>query len=312
MYKPVVSSITPAYSFMKLERKQTTEQIDFAVIGVPFDMAATNRTGQRYGPQHIRNFSGLLRPYNLDQRIKIFDYCTGVDYGDIEVIPGNIHKTYENIEKELNRILENRIIPVMMGGDHSITLGHLRAVAKHYGPVALVHFDSHSDTWDELFGEKYSHATPFRRAVEEGLVDVEHSIQIGMRGPLFDPEDIDGAVELGFKILTMREVRNLGFENVIRQIHERAGNKPVFVSYDIDFLDPSYAPGTGTPEVGGPTSFEGLEFIRRLDGLNIIGFDLVEVLPAYDSGDITAAAAANIIYEMITLIALKKKAEKKD
>lgn len=307
MYNPVVSSITPAYSFMKLERRKAVDGVDFAIIGVPFDMAATNRTGQRYGPQHIRNFSGMIRPYNPDQRIKVFDYCVGVDYGDVEVIPGSIHRTYQNIEKELDPIFKRNIIPVMMGGDHSITLAHLRAAAKHHGPIALVHFDSHCDTWDELFGEKYSHATPFRRAVEEGLVDVEHSIQIGMRGSLFEPEDVDGAIELGFKVLTMREVRNIGFESVIKEIHERVGDKPVFVSYDIDFLDPSYAPGTGTPEVGGSTSFEGLEFVRRLDGLNIIGFDLVEVLPAYDSGDITAAAAANIIYEMVSLIALKRR-----
>src|SRR5699024_11089639 len=147
-------------------------------------------------------------------------------------------------------------------------------------------------TWDELFGEKYSHATPFRRAVEEGLVDVEHSIQIGMRGPLFVPGDIQDSKDLGYKVLTMRDAWNLGFENVIKEIHQRVGNRPVFVSYDIDFLDPSYAPGTGTPEVGGPTSFEALEYVRRLDGLNIVGFDLVEVLPAYDNGEITAAAAA--------------------
>lgn len=307
MYKPVVTSITPAYSFMKLERIRDLEHKDFAVIGVPFDMAATNRTGQRYGPQHIRNFSGMLRPYNPDQRIRIFDYCSGVDFGDVEVIPGNIHKTYQNIEKELDPIFERGIIPIMMGGDHSVTLGHLRAAAKHHGPLALVHFDSHCDTWDELFGEKYSHATPFRRAVEEGLVDVDHSIQVGMRGSLFDPEDVEGAVDLGFKVMTMRDVRTAGFESVIKEIHERAANRPVFVSYDIDFLDPAYAPGTGTPEIGGPTSFEGAEFVRRLDGLNIVGFDLVEVLPAYDSGDITAAAAANIIYEMITLVALEKR-----
>ncbi|MED3724869.1 agmatinase [Priestia filamentosa] len=313
MYKPKDSSKSPRFcgtrTFMRLEPIRTTEDVDFIVAGVPFDTAASNRTGQRLGPQHIRNFSVLLRPYNPDQDINIFDYCSGVDYGDIDVIPGNIHRTYENIESELDKTLEKRITPILMGGDHSISLGHLRAFAKKYGPVALVHFDSHGDTWDNYYGEKYMHGTPFRRAVEEGLLDVAHSIQVGMRGPLYGPEDIEDAKDLGFEVITMKEVRKIGFDNVMKRIHERAGDKPVFVSYDIDFLDPAYAPGTGTPEVGGPTSYEGLEFVRGLDGLNLVGFDLVEVLPSYDSGEITAVAASSIIYEMITLIALKKRNE---
>ncbi|MFP3723569.1 agmatinase [Priestia filamentosa] len=313
MYKPKDSSKSPRFcgtrTFMRLEPIRTTEDVDFIVAGVPFDTAASNRTGQRLGPQHIRNFSVLLRPYNPDQDINIFDYCSGVDYGDIDVIPGNIHRTYENIEAELDTILEKRITPILMGGDHSISLGHLRAFAKKYGPVALVHFDSHGDTWDNYYGEKYMHGTPFRRAVEEGLLDVAHSIQVGMRGPLYGPEDIEDAKDLGFEVITMKEVRKIGFDNVMKRIHERVGDKPVFVSYDIDFLDPAYAPGTGTPEVGGPTSYEGLEFVKGLDGLNLVGFDLVEVLPSYDSGEITAVAASSIIYEMITLIALKKRNE---
>ncbi|MFC7395434.1 agmatinase [Scopulibacillus cellulosilyticus] len=313
MYKPKDSSKSPRFcgtrTFMRLEQVRTTDNVDFVIAGVPFDTAASNRTGQRYAPQHIRDFSVLLRPYNPDQDINIFDYCSGVDYGDIDVIPGNIHRTYENIVSELDKILEKSVTPILMGGDHSITLGHLRAFAKKYGPVALVHFDSHGDTWDNYFGEKYMHGTPFRRAVEEGLLDVDHSIQVGMRGPLYGPEDIQEQRDLGFKVITMKEVRKLGYENVMKQIHERVGDKPVFVSYDIDFLDPAYAPGTGTPEVGGPTSYEGLEYARGLDGLNLVGFDLVEVLPSYDSGEITAIAASSIIFEMITLVALKKRRE---
>lgn len=310
MYQPKDSSRSPRYvgprTYMRLENVRTTEDVDFVVLGVPFDTAASNRTGQRYGPQHIRDFSVLLRPYNPEQDIKIFDYCSGVDYGDIDIIPGNIHRTYDNIEKGLEPILENDITPVMMGGDHSITLGHLRAFAKKYGPIALVHFDSHGDTWEDYFGEKYMHGTPFRRAVEEGLIDTEHSIQVGMRGPLYGPEDIEDARDLGFEVITMSEVRKLGYDKVMERIHKRAGDKPVFVTYDIDFLDPAYAPGTGTPEVGGPTSHEGMEFVRGLDGLDLVGFDLVEVLPAYDSGQITAIAASSVIFEMISLIALKK------
>ncbi|WP_020008567.1 agmatinase [Salinicoccus albus] len=310
MYKPKDSSMSPRFvgprTFMRLEHVHTTD-IDFAVLGVPFDTAASNRTGQRYGPQHIRDFSVLLRPYNPDQDINIFDYCSGVDYGDIDVIPGNIHRTYDNITESLSPLLEKEITPVMMGGDHSISLGHLRAFAKKYGPITLIHFDSHGDTWDNYFGEKYMHGTPFRRAVEEGLVDVEHSIQIGMRGPLYGPEDIQDAKDLGYKVISMREARELGISEVMKQIHNQVGNNPAFVSYDIDFLDPAYAPGTGTPEAGGPTSFEGLEYVRGLHGLDIKGFDLVEVLPAYDSGQITAVAASSVMFEMISLIAMKKR-----
>ncbi|MFB4165128.1 agmatinase [Alteribacillus sp. JSM 102045] len=311
MYKPKDSSKSPRYTgvrtFMRLEQIQTTEDVDFVVAGNPFDTAVSNRIGARGGPQHIRNFSVLLRPYNPDQGINIFDYCSGVDYGDFEIVPQNIHRSYDIVGEQLAPILEKEITPIILGGDHSVSLGHLRAFAKKYGPVALVHFDSHSDTWDNYFGEKYMHGTPFRRAVEEGLIDTSHSIQVGLRGPLYGPEDITDPEELGFKTIPMREVRKLGKNEVLRQIHERAGNKPVFVSYDIDFVDPAFAPGTGTPEVAGPDSFEALEYVRGLYGLNIKGFDLVEVLPEYDSGDITAALASTVAFEMITLVAMQKR-----
>ena len=311
MFKPKDSSMSPRFvgprTFMRLPYENTLENVDFLIMGVPFDTAASNRTGQRYGPQSIRDFSVLLRPYNPDQDINIFDYCSGIDYGDVDVIPGNVLKTYDQITEKLAPILDKGIIPIMMGGDHSITLGHLRAFAKKYGPVSLVHFDSHSDTWEDYFGEKYVHGTPFRRAVEEGLVDSQKSIQVGIRGPLYGPEDIQDARDLGYQVIPMREARELGMDNVIDNIHKRVGDNPVFVSFDIDFLDPAYAPGTGTPEVGGPTSFEALEYVRKLDGLNIKGFDLVEVLPTYDSNEITAVAASSVIFEMVTLIALAKR-----
>ncbi|WP_047153923.1 agmatinase [Aneurinibacillus tyrosinisolvens] len=313
MYQPKDSSQSPRFcgvrTFMRLECLRATSDVNFVVVGVPFDTAASNRTGQRGGPQHIRNASVLLRPYNPDQEIQIFEYCSGVDYGDIDVVPGNIHKTYENIEKELTFILDNDITPIILGGDHSISLGNLRAFAKKFGPVALIHFDSHSDTWDNYYGEKYMHGTPFRRAVEEGLLDVAHSIQIGMRGPLYGPEDMDDARILGFEVLTMREVRQIGYAEVLHNIRQRVGNRPVFVSFDIDFVDPAYAPGTGTPEVGGPTSYEALELVRGLDGLDLVGFDLVEVLPSHDHGEITGGLAAAVAYEMVTLVALKKRAK---
>lgn len=311
MYQPKDSSKSPRYvgvrTFMRLEQIRTTDNVDFVVLGIPFDTAASNRTGQRYGPQHIRDFSVLLRPYNPDMDINIFEYCSGVDYGDINVIPGNIQRTYDNIVEGLTPILDKNITPIIMGGDHSISLGNLRAFHARYGPIALVHFDSHGDTWDNYYGEKYMHGTPFRRAVEEGLIDVEHSIQVGMRGPLYGPEDIEDARKLGFEVIPMREARTIGFEKVMERIHQRVGDKLVFVSYDIDFVDPAYAPGTGTPEVGGPTSFEALEYVRGLDGLDVVGFDLVEVLPSYDSNEITAVLASTVMFEMITLTALKKR-----
>lgn len=311
MYQPKDSSMSPRFvgvrSFMRLEQIKTVDNVDFVVLGVPFDTAASNRTGQRMGPQHIRNFSVLLRPYNPDMDINIFDYCSGVDYGDIDVVPGNVLRTYDQMGEALAPILDKNIIPVIMGGDHSISLGNLRAFHKKYGKIALVHFDSHGDTWDHYYGEKYMHGTPFRRAVEEGLVDVDHSIQVGMRGPLYGPNDIEDARDLGYEVIPMKEVRQIGFEEVMRRIHKRVGDRPVFVSYDIDFVDPAFAPGTGTPEVGGPTSYEALEYVRGLDGLNVVGFDLVEVLPTYDSGEITAVLASAVMFEMITLTALKKK-----
>ncbi|WP_408008112.1 agmatinase [Pseudalkalibacillus sp. A8] len=312
MYQPKDSSKSPRFTgvrtFMRLENIRTTDDVDFVVVGVPFDTAASNRVGTRYGPQHVRNFSVLLRPYNPDQEINIFDYCSGVDYGDIDVVPGNIHRTYDNIVEGLTPILNKDITPIIIGGDHSISLGNLRAFYKKHGPISLVHFDSHGDTWDNYYGEKYMHGTPFRRAVEEGLIDVDHSIQIGMRGPLYGPEDIEDARDLGFEVIPMNDVRKFGQEEVLRRIHARvADDRPVFVTFDIDFVDPAYAPGTGTPEVAGPTSYEALEYVRGLDGLNIVGFDLVEVLPAYDHGEITAALASAVAFEMITLVAIKKR-----
>ena len=311
MYKPKDSSQSPRFvgnrTFMRLEQVRTTDNIDFAVLGVPFDTAASNRTGQRFGPQHIRDFSVLLRPYNPDMDIDIFEYCSGVDYGDINVIPGNALRTYDSMVEGLMPLLEKNVIHVIMGGDHSISLGNLRAFHKRYGKIALVHFDSHGDTWEHYYGEKYMHGTPFRRAAEEGLLDLDHSIQVGMRGPLYGPGDIQDARDLGFEVIPMKEVREIGFENVMKRIHDRVKDRPVFVTYDIDFVDPAYAPGTGTPEVGGPTSYEALEYVRGLDGLDVVGFDLVEVLPAYDANEITAVLASSVIYEMITLIALKKR-----
>ncbi|MCO0599578.1 agmatinase [Peribacillus butanolivorans] len=318
-YQPKDSFKSPRFcgvrTFMRLPFvEQIDEHMDFVITGIPFDSGQSFRTGARFGPEAIRDFSILLRPYNPEQDINIFDYISGIDYGDIPIVPGYISETYKKIEEELTPVIEKGIIPISLGGDHSITLGELRAIVKKHGPVALLQFDAHSDTWDSYFDQKYNHGTVFRRAIEEGLIDVSRSLQIGMRGGLYGPEDLQDARDLGLGVYTTNDYKRMGVEKMLEVIHERVANGPVFLSFDIDFLDPVYAPGTGTPEVSGANIDDALTFVRGLTNIDFVGFDLVEVLPAYDHGQITAAAAANIVYEFITLIALakKEKLEKKE
>ncbi|KOR77531.1 MULTISPECIES: agmatinase [Peribacillus] len=318
-YQPKDSFKSPRFcgvrTFMRLPFvEQIDEDMDFVITGIPFDSGQSFRTGARFGPEAIRDFSILLRPYNPEQDINIFDYISGIDYGDVPIIPGYISETYKKIEEELTPVIEKGIIPISLGGDHSITLGELRAIVKKHGPVALLQFDAHSDTWDSYFDQKYNHGTVFRRAIEEGLIDVSRSLQIGMRGGLYGPEDLQDARDLGLEVYTTNDYKRIGVEKMLRVIHERVANGPVFLSFDIDFLDPVYAPGTGTPEVSGASIDDALALVRGLTNIDFVGFDLVEVLPSYDHGQITAAAAANIVYEFITLIALAKKGkmEKKE
>ena len=310
-YKPVDPRISPRFSgiktFMRLPHVRTTEGIDFAIIGVPCDAGASFRTGQRTGPEAIRSVSALLRHHNPILDVSIFDYCSGVDYGDLPVVPGYIEDCYEKIEESLFPLIDAGVVPLILGGDHSITLPELRALAKKYGPIALIHFDSHSDTVDEYFGRPYNHGTPFRRAVEEKLLLVDHSIQVGMRGSIFSKDALDLAKSLGFEVITTDEGREMGIGSLIQKIQNRVGDAKVFISFDVDFVDPAYAPGTGTPEVGGFTSGEAISLIRGLNGLKLIGCDVVEVLPDFDPSGITALLASNIVYEFMSLLALNKK-----
>jgi len=309
-YVPLNSLEVPRFAeiktFMRLPNVKTTENVDYAIIGIPFDTGTTYRPGARFAPAAIRDISSLVKPYNVPQDINVVDKLSGVDYGDIAVVPGFIEESYDRMVSGLYPIVDAGAIPIVLGGDHSITQKELRAVAKKHGPVALVHFDSHFDTLDSYFGKTYNHGTPFRRAVEEGLIDVEHSIQIGMRGTFYSKEDLLGSTELGFKVITSFEKREIGIEETIRQIRERVGDTKAFLTFDIDFVDPAYAPGTGTIEVGGWTSTESLHMVRSLKGLNFVGYDLVEVLPAYDPSQITAFLGAHIVFEFISLIALSK------
>jgi len=310
-YRPVDPRKSPRFAgirtFMRLPHEKTVGEVDFAIVGVPFDTGASFRVGARFGPEAIRNVSVLLRHHNEVLGVSIFDHLKGVDYGDLPVNPGYIEDSYRMIEEGLQPILEAGVIPMLLGGDHSVTLPELRAVAKAHGPVALIHFDSHSDTGDKRFERKYTHGTPFRRAIEEELIVADHSIQVGMRGSVYAGDSLEKARALGFDLVTSLEGQEMGVDSLIRRIRERVGDAKAFVSFDIDFVDPAYAPGTGTPEVGGYTSRESLQLVRGLKGLNLIGFDLVEVLPQYDPSQITALLAANIVYEFISLVALKKK-----
>jgi len=310
-YKPVDPIKSPRFSgiktFMRLPFIKKLEGVDFAIIGVPSDAGASFRTGQREGPAAIRKVSALLRHHNPILNISPYDFLSGIDYGDLPVVPGYIEEGYKRIEESLIPVLEAGIVPILLGGDHAITLPELRAITKIHGQVSLIHFDSHSDTVDEYFGKPYNHGTPFKRAVEENLLLVDNSIQVGLRGSIYSPEHLDIPKDLGFEVITTQEVREIGIKEVTKRIYDRIRQTKVFISFDIDFVDPAFAPGTGTPEVGGFTSSEAIELVRGLKGLNFVGFDLVEVLPAFDPSEITALLASNIIYEFISLLALNKK-----
>ncbi len=312
--QPASASSSPRFvnmgTFMRMERVTELEGLDFAIVGIPFDTASSFRTGARFGPSGIRNISVMIKPNNVILETNILDELKGGDYGDVNIVPGYILPSYERIEEELSKVVDAGVVPISLGGDHSVTLAELRAVAKKHGPVSLVHFDSHADINEEVFGEKYNHGTPFRRAIEEGLIDPATSIQVGMRGSLYSADEHKMAAELGLKLIPAHKMREMGFEEVIKQIIERVGDNKVFLTFDIDFVDPAYAPGTGTPEVGGFTSLETLDLIRELKDLNFVGFDVVEVSPSYDFGEITSLLAANIVFEFLSMLALQKKNKK--
>ncbi len=310
-YEPADSFETPRFSdvrtFMRLPSTHDLENADAAIVGAPFDTGSTFRTGARFGPEGIRSVSHLLRRYNPSLGVVIFDHLSVIDYGDVPVVPGYIEASYEKIEEGLRPIHRAGVVPVVLGGDHSIALPELRAAAAEHGPLSLVQFDSHPDTWDAYFGQRHTHGTPFRRAVEEGLLDTPRSIQVGMRGSVYDEGDWNDAREMGFDLVPTDEVRKLGIPRVIDRIRERVGDARAYVSFDVDFVDPAFAPGTGTPEIGGFTSREAQEFVRGLAGLDLVGCDVVEVYPAYDPAQITALLAANVAHEFLSLIALNKR-----
>lgn len=306
---PIDASRTPRFagpaSFARLPRLDQVSHADVVVAGVPFDSGVSYRPGARFGPTHVREASRLLRPYNPALDVSPFDIAQVADAGDIAVNPFNIHEAIETIEGAAVELTKNDTALVTIGGDHTIALPLLRAAAQKHGPVALVHFDAHLDTWDTYFGAEYTHGTPFRRAVEEGILDTEALSHVGTRGPLYGKKDLEDDRRFGFGIVTSSDIYYQGVVEVVDKLRQRLGNRPVYVSIDIDVLDPAHAPGTGTPEAGGMTSRELLEILRGFRGLNLIGADVVEVAPAYDHAEMTSVAAAHVAYDLVSLLAMR-------
>lgn len=300
---PQDSSRTPRYAglatFALLPRLEDVDHADIAVVGVPFDSGVSYRPGARFGPAHVRESSRLLRPYNQVTNISPFSELQVADAGDIAVNPFSIEEAVREIEDRAAELTADGTRLLTIGGDHTIALPMLRNVAKQYGPVAVVHFDAHLDTWDTYFDAPITHGTPFRRASEEELIDLTASLHIGIRGPLYGPADLEDDRRLGFAIIAAHEVERDGMPAAIERMHARLGDRPIYISVDIDVLDPAHAPGTGTPEAGGLTSRELLEFLRQLRQHRVVGADVVEVAPAYDHAQLTGIAASHVAFELL-------------
>ena len=290
-------------TFARLPRIDEVARADAAVIGIPFDSGVTYRPGARFGPTHIRESSRLLRPYNPALDVSPFATLQVVDAGDLAVSPFSIDEAIATIERGARGLLEQVPYLLALGGDHTIALPLLRAAAAAHGPVAVIHFDAHLDTWDTYFGAAYTHGTPFRRAFEEGLLDQSGCIHVGIRGPLFSGTDLARDADVGFQLITAPDADGLGVAGMSERITERVGDRPAYVSVDIDVLDPAHAPGTGTPEAGGLTSRELLGVLRSFTALRLIGADIVEVAPSYDYAQITGIAAAHVGYELLSALA---------
>jgi len=312
-YGPPDASLSPRYTgirtFARCPANTDWANADVAVIGVPFDTATSYRTGPRFGPAAIRDQSQLLRPWHPPLAVDVFASLSIIDGGDLDITPGNAEKTAGQIASGLAPVLEAGAVPIVLGGDHSIVLGELRAHAQRHGPVGVVLLDAHADTWESYYGERYFHGTPFKRALEEGLIDPHRSLLAGMRGPLYAASDLDEPRNWGFEIVPCDELRTWTPEQYGRRVRDRLGDGPAYFSFDIDALDPGFAPGTGTPEVAGLLPHEALAFIRALAGMSFVGFDIVEVSPQFDGpGQVTALLGASVAYEFMALTAVAERA----
>ena len=307
MTDPNSSYVTPPFAgiatFGRQPHTRELAGVDVAVVGVPYYGATSYRSGTRFGPRAIREQTLLLWGYNNALQVAPFEKLKVIDYGDVDVIPVDVVGTHQAVEREVGALLAAGCRVVTLGGDHSISLPLLRVHRQKYGPLAVVHFDAHPDTWDEEFpGRKFSHGTPFRRAIDEGLIDLNAYLQIGIRGPTPAAHDYEDARRLGARMITFDEALSLGTDGVIAEIRRRVGPRPMYLTFDIDAVDPAFAPGTGTPEVGGFSSWQALQMVRGLRGLNLVGCDLVEVSPPFDSQGITAILAANLAFEFLSLM----------
>ena len=291
---------------MRCPHVRELEDVDVAVIGIPTDDAVSFRSGARFGPEAIRSASVLLRNYNPILRVNVAERLSIVDWGDAPTVPGYAVDSLERTREAVETVARSGVTPLCLGGDHTILLAELRALAAVHGPLGLIQLDSHHDLWDEYFGQKVFHGSIVRRAVEEGLIDPARSVQAGLRGSLYGPDDVELPARFGIDALSFEELAALGPGEFSTRVRDRVGNGPCFLSFDIDFVDPAFAPGTGTPEVGGPSSREALTYVRSLAGLDFRGFDCVEVSPPFDSGAVTALVAANACFEMLSLLALRR------
>jgi agmatinase len=312
MYEPWDAFEAPRFTgprtYARLPYVKDLDGVDAAVFGMPWDGGTSFRSGARFGPEGVRSASGMIRTYNPVQKVQVFGVLSTIDYGDAPTVPGYIEDTLERITEFVRPLAQAGIPTVGIGGDHSATLGELRALAAVHGPLGLVQLDSHTDLWDSYNGRPYSHGTMFRRALEEGLVDAARMVQAGMRGPLYGELDEGIPAELGVDTIPWVQLAEMTPREFADHARVRVGDGPTFLSFDVDFVDAAFCPGTGTPEVGGPTSFQALSYLRALSDLPFVGYDVVEVAPAYDGpGQVTALFAANAVFEMLSLITLARR-----
>ncbi len=301
---PSFTGIRTLFKLPHIADLQRINEYDFAVVGLPFDTAVTYRPGARFGPAAIREASAQVRTYNPSLGVSPMEELRGVDCGDLPLVPGNTEASLQLLQDSLQPIVDRDVMPLGLGGDHLVTLPILRSLAALHGPMALLHFDAHSDTSDRVHGEEFNHATPFRRAIDEELIVPECSIQLGIRGSTSDPRGVEAARSLGLTVLEASRMLAMSPTDLSGYVAETVGDMPLYVSFDIDFVDAASAPGTGTPEIGGPSTAQTLAYLREMDFSHLVGLDLVEVLPDLDPARVTALTAANLLFEMLSVYGL--------
>jgi guanidinobutyrase len=306
LYQPLSGNEMPRFggiaTMLRLPHRESAAGLDACFVGVPLDIGTGNRSGTRYGPRQIRAESVLVRPYNMATRAAPFDSLAIADIGDVPTNPYDLKDSIRIIEAFFDELLRYDVRPLSLGGDHTVVLPILRAIARKHGPVGLLHVDAHADINDTMFGEKIAHGTPFRRAVEEGLLDCNRVVQLGLRGTGYAADDFDWPRQQGFRVIQAEECWHRSLTPMMEEVREQMGSSPVYITFDIDSLDPAYAPGTGTPEIGGLTTPQALEILRGCRDLEIVGGDLVEVSPPYDPSGNTALTAANLLFEMLCIL----------